>query len=98
MTILADIAQLEAGEPITAYAKYYHHEHCLWGWQKLAFAIAERQPLLDSKSMDLAHSKHCVHDISRDWVLAVKGEYDTDDYATIAPAFFLDCVWLPWAR
>lgn len=45
----------------------YHDEHCLYTWRKLAMAMEQRLPLIDSKTADEEHSQHCAK-ITRNYV------------------------------
>jgi hypothetical protein len=97
MTTPADMDKLLAGDDYTAYTSYYYHEHCLYGWRKLAEAVGKRKPFIDSRSQELVHSNRCIEDMARDWVDFRRKEYDNSAMVSVqVPLIFLECVWLPW--
>jgi hypothetical protein len=97
LTVLADMEKVRAGENATVYSMgYAHHDHCLYAWRTLAFAVAERKPLVPSKSYNLVHSHHCANSIATDLVRI--GTHDSYlSITTLTQPGSMKCVWLPWA-
>lgn len=42
------------------FTRQYHGEHCLFLWRKLNRAVWQRSKWLDHKTLDVAHTDHCV--------------------------------------
>ncbi|KAI1322456.1 hypothetical protein F5Y16DRAFT_386597 [Xylariaceae sp. FL0255] len=56
-----EIQQIRSGN----YSKLYtngvgHHIHCLYTWRKLRFALEANWTLIDARTYQLTHSKHCA--------------------------------------
>lgn len=41
----------------------YHTEHCLFLWEKSAYAQKRRLPWLDRKSLRFDHAQHCIEQL-----------------------------------
>jgi hypothetical protein len=59
LTSGANTTRLISGDELSAYTAYYHEEHCLYTWRKLAIAVAMKSSWIDSKSADIHHHTHC---------------------------------------
>jgi hypothetical protein len=66
-------------------------------WRKLAIAVEQRKPFLDSKSYSLGHATHCAKQIAGELVAVAKKTWDPDGIQTETPIMFQTCVRLPWA-
>jgi hypothetical protein len=40
-------AMLLRGDDLWVYTKYYHNEHCLYNWRKLAIAVSQRRQYVE---------------------------------------------------
>jgi len=87
----SDLDVLRNGDDITAYTRYFHDEHCLYAWRKLAIAVERRLPLVDSKTMSLHHSTHCSQRIAR-FIREVHTYVWNDSHIGTAPIMFQTCV------
>jgi hypothetical protein len=86
-----DLDVLRNGDDITAYTKYFHDEHCLYAWRKLALAVEKRLLLVDSKTMSLHHTTHCSRRIAR-FIGEVHTYVWNDSHTGTAPLMFQTCV------
>jgi hypothetical protein len=70
----------------------FHDKHCIHTWRKLMIALEQRLPLLDSKTADFHHSRHCASGVRRgledamERINPYKGSY------SFVPLIFLECV------
>ncbi|KAB8349535.1 hypothetical protein FH972_023561 [Carpinus fangiana] len=64
MTQLLTREQMWEAEIVHVYTHYYHAEHCLFLWRKLAWAVENRLPYVDNKTLDLHHTNHCSDMVS----------------------------------
>jgi hypothetical protein len=97
LTQPADLEKLRAGDDYVGYTRHFHMEHYLYAWRKLAIAVEQRKPFLDSKSYSLGHATHCAKQIAGELVAVAKKTWDPDGIQTEAPIMFQTCVRLPWA-
>jgi len=98
MTIPANTDLLRSGDQVLAFTKYFHDEHCLYGWRKLAIAVEKKLDMIDSKSYNLHHTSHCARTIADMLVWSYDHKYDwvfDRDY-TKSPLMFQTCVPLKW--
>jgi hypothetical protein len=90
------LQKLRDGEEMVGYTATFHDEHCLYCWRKLAIAVENRLPLIDSKSASFHHSTHCAQLISG-FIHEVAAErFDIHDTYTFSPLMFQTCVSLEW--
>jgi hypothetical protein len=87
----SDLDVLRNGDDITAYTKFFHDEHCLYAWRKLALAVEKRLPLVDSKTMSLHHSTHCSKRIAL-FIQEAHTYVWNDSHTGTAPLMFQTCV------
>ena len=93
MTIRSNLARLRSGDEEMAYTKYFHNEHCLYAWKKLAIAVEQRRSFIDSKSYDLHHTTHCALGIAQRLVDSERRGWSPDDGSfTESPLMFQTCV------
>lgn len=59
-----EVDSLKAGNETEIWTPFFHEEHCLFAWRRLAAAVERRVPLIDDFSHNLAHSTHCARYIS----------------------------------
>lgn len=79
---------LEMGRFSEVWAAGYHTSHCLFLWTKLSYAIENRMPLVDVRTANYEHTRHCARSI--DWTPEAPG-------AIVKVVLrFYDCVELPW--
>jgi hypothetical protein len=89
------LAKMRNGDDFTAHSPYFfHHDHCLYVWQKLAFAVERKMPLIDSKTGDLGHAHHCAKRIAQDLHEISINEYEKDGilHFSNSPLMFQTCV------
>jgi hypothetical protein len=93
-----DLEKLRKGENFTAYTHFFHHEHCLYAWRKLAIAVERKLPLIDSKTADAAHSHHCARKIAKELFEVGMDRFENDGlpHYTTSPLMFQTCVKLEW--
>jgi len=60
-----DIDSLMAGNEIEIWTPFFHEEHCIYCWRRLAAAVEQRVPLIDSVSHNIGHSTHCAKAINQ---------------------------------
>ncbi|KAH8807109.1 hypothetical protein F5884DRAFT_677224 [Xylogone sp. PMI_703] len=99
MTIPSNMDRLRSGDEEDAYTRYFHDEHCLYAWRKLAIAVEKKLPMIDSKSYDMHHTAHCAKTIAGLIARAYdpkNGWWFQRDY-THSPLMFQTCVPLTWA-
>jgi len=80
------------GDDLTVYAEFFHDEHCLYAWRKLAFAVKERKPILDSRTINFHHATHCSSSIFQKLLKVQTDSFNKTDYRTSAVLKFLGCV------
>ncbi|KAH8811045.1 hypothetical protein F5884DRAFT_669061 [Xylogone sp. PMI_703] len=91
--------KLREGDDLDVYAHFFHNEHCVYCWRKLALAVMNRLPLLDSKVADFMHSIHCAKIVMKE--IYDVGMQDIEEYRhemTFSPLMFQTCVPLNWAE
>ncbi len=91
--------KLRHGDDFTAYTPhFFHHDHCLYVWRKLAIAVERKLPLVDSKTGDMAHSHHCAREIAKDLFDVSMDRFEKDGvvHRSISPIMFQTCVKLEW--
>lgn len=86
-----ELEVLNSGDDVTAYTKTFHDEHCLYAWRKLALAVENRLPLVDTKTMNLHHSTHCALQIAK-FIRDVHNHVWVDNHTATAPMQFESCV------
>ena len=95
------LVRLRRGDNITAYTHYFHDEHCLYSWRKLALAVEYGKTVIESKTADLAHSAHCSKSLARKIVLAESGHsfpFEGFPAYSTSPVMFQTCVRLKYRR
>jgi hypothetical protein len=93
----ANLERLRSGDEVLAYTKYFHDEHCLYSWRKLALAVKYKLPMVDSKTYNEHHTAHCTKRIARILVNSEKPTWDFNEGAvTESPLMFQSCILLPW--
>jgi hypothetical protein len=60
-----DRKSLMAGNEAEIWTPFFHEEHFLFCWRRLAAAVELRAPLIDSISHNIAHSTHCAKSINQ---------------------------------
>ncbi|KFZ18227.1 hypothetical protein V501_01326 [Pseudogymnoascus sp. VKM F-4519 (FW-2642)] len=88
----AGLEMLRSGDMSMAYTKYFHNEHCLYTWRKLAIAFETRKPMIDSKTASLHHSTHCSKNIAKEMVAAETDTFNSSGYYTSSGMSFETCV------
>ncbi|KAL9112878.1 MAG: hypothetical protein Q9227_002955 [Pyrenula ochraceoflavens] len=98
MTIPANLDLLRSGDLEVAFTHYFHDEHCLYGWRKLAIAVERKMDMIDSKSYDLQHTSHCSKMIADMLVKSYDPKWDWyfDGVYTMSPLMFQTCIPLKW--
>lgn len=56
-------ADIWAGKHQHIFTRQYHGDHCLFLWRKLNLAVQRKSKWLDHKTLDLAHTEHCVMEL-----------------------------------
>lgn len=82
------IEDIWAGKHQHLYVHRYHTEHCLFLWRKLAWAIKEKSPWLDTKTLTVSHTDHCSKQLAR--------QCEQEDAINNVQLGFYECVRLPW--
>jgi hypothetical protein len=90
-----DLNKLRVGDDLNAYTHYFHNEHCVYCWRKLAIAVEKRLPMIDSKSADFHHSTHCATMVMQELYEIGIDQFDTR-FETHSPLMFQTCVPLKW--
>lgn len=90
-----DLNRLREGDDLTAYTRFFHNEHCVYCWRKLAIAIEKRLPMIDSKTANFHHSTHCAAMLMQELYEVGVGKFDTH-FETHSPLMFQTCVPLGW--
>ncbi|ETI24631.1 hypothetical protein G647_04000 [Cladophialophora carrionii CBS 160.54] len=85
-------AMLLRGDDLWVYKKYYHNEHCLYNWGKLAIAVNQRREYIDSKTLSLAQSTHCARAIADQLLKSELYVFNNTGNFTSAPLLFHTCV------
>jgi hypothetical protein len=85
-------AMLVRGDDLWVYTKYYHNEHCLYNWRKLAIAVSQRRQYVDSWTVSLAHSTHCARAIADQLLKSELHVFNNTGNFTSAPLLFHTCV------
>jgi hypothetical protein len=65
LTELIDIDSLMAGNEAEIWTPFFHEEHCLFCWRRLASAVERRVPMTDSITHNIGHSTHCAKSLDR---------------------------------
>ncbi|KAK1977896.1 hypothetical protein LZ30DRAFT_600290 [Colletotrichum cereale] len=89
--VAEEIPQLQSGNYSAAYTTYpqAHSLHCLYCWRKVEYAIEHGIGLVDARSHQFWHSKHCVTLLAD--TLTGQGE----EHAGLSyPIMYHDCVGL----
>ncbi|PVH75670.1 hypothetical protein DL98DRAFT_427007 [Cadophora sp. DSE1049] len=89
---------LRNGDDFVAYTRYFHHEHCLYAWRKMAIAVEYQRPMIDTKSADLHHTTHCAKIIAKMIVEAETHTFNNSASFTYSPLMFQTCVPLNWKQ
>lgn len=82
---------LRNGEEIVAYTREFHNEHCLYCWRKMATALHDRMPYIDTKTFDLHHATHCSKLMTHILKDMAGGKINPNSY-TVSPLMFQRCV------
>jgi hypothetical protein len=88
----SELLQLRNGDDILVFTKFFHEEHCLFAWRKLAIAVERRLPYIDTQSADLHHSTHCSKQVAKMVYDISKHTYNNTDIYTSAPTLFQKCL------
>jgi hypothetical protein len=90
-----DIRKLREGDDLDAYTHFFHNEHCVYCWRKLAIAVEKRLPMIDSKTADYHHSTHCAMLLMEELYDVGMDKFNTR-FETFSPLMFQTCVPLTW--
>lgn len=90
-----DLRKLREGDDLNAYTHFFHNEHCVYCWRKLAIAVERQLPMIDSKTADFHHSTHCAALLMQELYDVGMDQFDTR-FETFSPVMFQTCVPLTW--
>ena len=87
-TVRISPEEIWTGKHAHIYAHWYHGQHCLFLWRKLALAVQKRSPFLDTKALSVEHADHCSSQIEN----GTESLRSTNDVIL----GFYECQRLPW--